>query len=79
MRLFDVEPTGRLLSRFSSDMSLIDKKLAPTFQRFMQFVMLCVSAIVVNAFISPWSLIIAVPIVAVFYILQRFFRTSSRF
>ena len=28
LRLLDVEPVGRLLNRFSSDMSVIDKKLA---------------------------------------------------
>jgi ABC-type multidrug transport system fused ATPase/permease subunit len=78
IRLFDVEPTGRLLNRFSSDMGVIDKKLAQTFQRLLQFVLLCVSAIVVNAIISLWSLAMAVPIVGIFYVLQRFFRTSAR-
>uniref|UniRef100_A0A0N8CA55 ATP-binding cassette sub-family C member n=1 Tax=Daphnia magna TaxID=35525 RepID=A0A0N8CA55_9CRUS len=77
-RLFDVEPTGRLLNRFSSDMSMIDKKLATTVQRLVQFVLMCLSAIVINVVISPWSLLIAVFIVIIFYMLQRFFRTSAR-
>lgn len=59
-------------------MAMIDKKLATTFQRLVQFVLMCLSAIVVNVFISRWSLVIALVIVAVFYVLQRFFRTSAR-
>ena len=77
-RLFDLEPTGRLLNRFNSDTSMIDKKLATTLQRLVQFVLMCLSAIVVNVVISPWSLLIATAIVAVFYCLQSFFRTSAR-
>ena len=59
-------------------MAMIDKKLATTFQRLVQFVLMCLSAIVVNVIITPWSLIIASVIVAVFYVLQRIFRTSAR-
>ena len=73
-----MEPTGRLLNRFNSDMAMIDKKLATTFQRLVQFVLMCLSAIVVNVIITPWSLIIASVIVSVFYVLQRIFRTSAR-
>lgn len=57
---------------------MIDKKLATTLQRLVQFVLMCLSAIVVNAFISRWSLLIAMVIIFVFYVLQRFFRTSAR-
>lgn len=78
-RFFDEQPTGRLLNRFSTDMSMIDKKLATAFQRLVQFVLMCLSAIVVNVFITPYSLVIAVIIVTVFYMLQRFFRTSARY
>ena len=77
-RLFDLEPTGRLLNRFNTDTSMIDKKLATTFQRLVQFVLMCLSAIVVNVVISPWSLLVATLIVAIFYCLQRIFRTSAR-
>lgn len=59
-------------------MAMIDKKLATTLQRLVQFVLMCLSAIVVNAFISRWSLLIAMVIIFVFYVLQRFFRTSAR-
>lgn len=79
VQLFDVEPTGRLLNRFSSDMSMIDKKLATTVQRLVQFVLMCMSAIVVNIVISRWSLLITLIIVIIFYLLQRFFRTSARY
>lgn len=47
-------------------------------QRFLQFVFLCLSAIVVNAIVNPWFLIVAIPIVIIYYGLQRFYRFSSR-
>lgn len=47
-------------------------------QRFLQFVFLCLSAIVVNALVNPWFLIVAVPIVGIYYFIQKFYRFSSR-
>lgn len=58
---------------------MIDKKLATTVQRLVQFVLMCLSAIVINVAISPWSLLLALLIVIIFYLLQRFFRTSARY
>jgi len=49
-----------------------------TFQRLMQFVLLCASAIAVNGVNHATTLAMALPIVGVFYLLQRFFRTSAR-
>ncbi|CAG7720775.1 unnamed protein product [Allacma fusca] len=78
MQFFDSTPTGRIITRFSSDMALIDRKLATSLQRFLQFLFLCISAIAVNAIVNPWILLGAIPIIAIYFFIQRFYRVSSR-
>ncbi|KAL1140983.1 hypothetical protein AAG570_000909, partial [Ranatra chinensis] len=76
--VFDNTPLGRILARFSTDISVIDKKLATSIQRLIQFLSLCFSSILVNSIITPWFLALAVPLCILFYIVQKFYRTSSR-
>lgn len=78
VRFFECTPIGRIINRFSTDMSVIDKKIATSIQRLLQFLLLCFSAIVLNAVVTPWFLIVAVPICIVYYVLQHFYRCSSR-
>lgn len=75
---FEIMPLGRILSRFSTDINIIDKKLATSIQRLLQFLFLCFSAILVNSIVTPWFLIIAIPICIMYYVVQKFYRSSSR-
>ncbi|KAJ9596446.1 hypothetical protein L9F63_012530, partial [Diploptera punctata] len=78
VRFFECTPVGRIINRFSTDMSVIDKKIATSIQRLVQFLLLCFSAIVVNAVVTPWFLTVAVPICVIYFVTQRFYRCSSR-
>ncbi|XP_014240364.1 ATP-binding cassette sub-family C member Sur isoform X2 [Cimex lectularius] len=78
LKVFETTPLGRILARFSTDINVIDKKLATSIQRLIQFLLLCFSAILVNSIVTPWFLILAVPICIFYYIIQRFYRCSSR-
>ncbi|XP_015595444.1 ATP-binding cassette sub-family C member Sur isoform X2 [Cephus cinctus] len=75
---FEHTPIGRILNRFSADMGVIDKKLSTSVQRLTAFMLLCGSAMLVNAIISPWFLIAALPTCMAYYFLQRFYRRSAR-
>lgn len=75
---FDLMPLGRILARFSTDVNVVDKKLATSIQRLLQFLLICFSAIVVNSIVTPWFLLVAVPICIMYYLVQRFYRSSSR-
>ncbi|XP_063225209.1 ATP-binding cassette sub-family C member Sur isoform X2 [Bacillus rossius redtenbacheri] len=78
MRFFESTPVGRVINRFSTDMGVIDKKLATSIQRLLQFLLLCFSAIFVNAVVTLWFLLLAVLICVVYYLVQHFYRCSSR-
>ncbi|XP_012265786.2 ATP-binding cassette sub-family C member Sur [Athalia rosae] len=75
---FEKTPIGRILTTFSADMGVIDKKLSTVIQRTTAFVLLCGSAILVNVFISPWFLVAAVLTCIAYFLLQRFYRRSAR-
>ncbi|XP_012522703.2 ATP-binding cassette sub-family C member Sur [Monomorium pharaonis] len=69
---------GKILSRFSADMSVIDKKMATAIKRLTSFVLLCGSVTIINIVISPWFLIAVVPISCAYYGLQKFYRRGAR-
>lgn len=75
---FELTPIGKILNIFSSDISIIDKKLSISFQRLTLFVLLCCSSIIINIIVSPWFIIAAIPICFIYYWLQKFYRKTAR-
>ncbi|XP_055944779.1 ATP-binding cassette sub-family C member 9-like isoform X1 [Argiope bruennichi] len=78
MKFFDSTPVGRIINRFSSDMSTIDKKLPVTLPILLRFILLCLSAIIVDMIVTPYFIIVVIPVAAIYYFLQHFFRYTSR-
>ncbi|XP_017042869.2 ATP-binding cassette sub-family C member Sur [Drosophila ficusphila] len=78
LHFFQVTPLGRIVNRFSNDMAVIDKKIAATGQRLLQFTLLCVSAILINVSITTWILVLTLPICLAYYVIQKFYRCSAR-
>ncbi|EDW52361.1 GM11960 [Drosophila sechellia] len=78
LHFFQVTPLGRIVNRFSNDMAVIDKKIAATGQRLLQFTLLCLSAILINVTITPWILLLTLPICGAYYLIQKFYRCSAR-
>ncbi|KAG8183008.1 hypothetical protein JTE90_017096 [Oedothorax gibbosus] len=78
MKFFDSTPVGRVINRFSSDMSTIDKKIPVTLPILLRFILLCLSAIVVDMIVTPYFIIVVIPVAAIYYFLQHFFRFTSR-
>ena len=78
MLFFQNQPLGRLLNRFSKDLTLCDEMLILTFYDFLQCIFMIVGTLVITAAIIPFTLIAIPPILVVFYILRRYYLVTSR-
>uniref|UniRef100_UPI00398F0A29 ATP-binding cassette sub-family C member 8-like isoform X2 n=1 Tax=Pristiophorus japonicus TaxID=55135 RepID=UPI00398F0A29 len=78
LRFFETTPVGRILNRFSSDFKTIDDQIPSNLERLMWHIMMCLSAIVINVIVTPFFLLPVIPLLVLYYFLQRFFRASAR-
>ncbi|XP_071321048.1 ATP-binding cassette sub-family C member 4-like isoform X2 [Trachinotus anak] len=75
---FDVNPIGRILNRFSKDISQMDSMLPITFVDFYQLFLQNAGVVAVAASVIPLILIPVVPLLLVFLYLRRFYLSTSR-
>ncbi|XP_015207586.1 ATP-binding cassette sub-family C member 9 isoform X2 [Lepisosteus oculatus] len=78
IRFFDVTPLGQILNRFSADTNIIDQHIPPTWESLTRSTLLCLSAIGVITFVTPYFLIAMVPLAVAFYFIQKYFRVASK-
>lgn len=76
--LFEAHPIGRIINRFSYDMFVVDQKLPACVQRLVLVSLICISALVVNSIQSPIFIVFAVPMIAIYWWLQHYYRCTSR-
>ncbi|XP_041114287.1 ATP-binding cassette sub-family C member 9-like isoform X3 [Polyodon spathula] len=78
IRFFDITPLGQMLNRFSADTNIIDQHIPPTLESLTRSTLLCLSAIGVIAFVTPFFLIAMLPLGIAFYFIQKYFRVASK-
>ncbi|XP_022080967.1 ATP-binding cassette sub-family C member 9-like isoform X2 [Acanthaster planci] len=78
MRFFDTTPVGRILNRFSGDTNVVDAALINNVWFFLESTFRCLTAIIVNSIVSPIFIVIMLPVFICYFILQRYFITTSR-
>ncbi|XP_003391839.2 PREDICTED: canalicular multispecific organic anion transporter 2-like [Amphimedon queenslandica] len=78
MSFFDTTPLGRLVNRFSKDIQVTDEKINIDLQKILLSLFSTIGAIISISLVSPWFLIVVVPITIVYLIVQRFYIATSR-
>jgi ATP-binding cassette subfamily C (CFTR/MRP) protein 4 len=78
MSFFQSVPHGRLMNRFSKDISLMDEMLPQIFFDFVQCFFLTVGCILLAGVLLKYSLILIPFLLVGFYQLRKFYMKSSR-
>uniref|UniRef100_A0A8D2NWD7 ATP-binding cassette sub-family C member 9 n=1 Tax=Zosterops lateralis melanops TaxID=1220523 RepID=A0A8D2NWD7_ZOSLA len=78
IRFFDMTPLGLILNRFSADTNIIDQHIPPTLESLTRSTLLCLSAIGMISYATPWFLVALVPLGIAFYFIQKYFRVASK-
>ncbi|XP_046361919.2 multidrug resistance-associated protein 1-like [Haliotis rufescens] len=78
MSFFDTTPTGRIVNRFSQDMDTIDTRMPSLVEYATNTLFQVLSSIIVISFTTPIFLVVVVPLVVLYYFIQRFYVTTSR-
>ncbi|XP_067674237.1 multidrug resistance-associated protein 1-like [Haliotis asinina] len=78
MSFFDTTPTGRIVNRFSQDMDTIDIRMPTTVEYSFNTTFQVISSIIIISYTTPIFLVVVVPLVAIYFLVQRFYVTTSR-
>ncbi|CAG9761169.1 unnamed protein product [Ceutorhynchus assimilis] len=78
MSFFDTTPSGRILSRFSSDIIGIDLRLPMAFNVFFQNSFRVLGTIGVICFTTPLFIVVIVPLLILYIFIQRYYVATSR-
>ncbi|XP_048355473.1 ATP-binding cassette sub-family C member 9 isoform X9 [Sphaerodactylus townsendi] len=78
IRFFDTTPLGLILNRFSADTNIIDQHIPPTLESLTRSTLLCLSAIGMISYATPFFLLALMPIGIAFYFIQKYFRVASK-
>ena len=78
MSFFDTNPTGRITNRFSSDLDAVDQVIPFQMADFMWCLLEAIAIIIIISYTTPEFLIVAVPLLITYYLIQRYYIVSSR-
>ncbi|XP_030766732.1 probable multidrug resistance-associated protein lethal(2)03659 isoform X2 [Sitophilus oryzae] len=78
MRFFTVNPSGRILNRFSRDMNQVDEALPVTLLDTLQISLTVVAITTVVTTVNPWMLLPTIIMLTIFYFMRVVFLATSR-
>ncbi|KAF9965910.1 hypothetical protein BGZ70_003814 [Mortierella alpina] len=78
MSFFDTTPVGRILNRFSSDVSAVDSQLPEMLPSFLSFSSTILGIMFVISYSTPIFLIAVPPLLLVFTLIQDYYVKTSR-
>jgi ATP-binding cassette subfamily C (CFTR/MRP) protein 4 len=78
MKFFEANPAGRILNRFSKDLSIVDELLPITCFDFLTCIILVFGSIISIAIVAPYVLLVLIPILPLFHVVRSHYIQSSR-
>ena len=78
LAFFDTTPLGRVIQRFTKDTATLDNTLGNSVSSFASFFLLLLGTLCVMSWVMPALLPCLVPIGALYYYVQHFFRPGYR-
>ncbi|XP_060528661.1 multidrug resistance-associated protein 1-like [Cylas formicarius] len=78
MSFFDVTPSGRILGRFSSDISIVDMSLPFLFNIFFMSLLRVAGTLIVISYTTPLFITVIIPTGILYMLIQRYYVATSR-
>lgn len=78
LRFFDSTPIGRILQRFSRDVEAVDIQLQWSFETTVRCLVSIATALFLILGVLPVLLVVVVPVLWLYYVLQRDYRVPAR-
>ncbi|XP_015764590.1 PREDICTED: multidrug resistance-associated protein 1-like [Acropora digitifera] len=78
MSFFESTPLGRIVNRFSKDISTIDDKVPMSLASFLRTFCTVVGTIIAISFATPMFLVVIIPLGALYFFIQRIYVATSR-
>ena len=75
---FDVNPVGRILSRFTKDLDILDNNLINVIRMSLSDLSQLVGAITLVAIVEKFFLVTIIPVALAYYIIYNFYQRTSR-
>ncbi|KAM4032250.1 ATP-binding cassette sub-family C member 2 [Anomaloglossus baeobatrachus] len=78
MQFFDTTPTGRIVNRFAKDIFTVDETIPMSFRSWISCILGVISTLFIICWATPIFAAVIVPLVILYYFVQRFYVTTSR-
>ncbi|XP_066905610.1 multidrug resistance-associated protein 1 [Halyomorpha halys] len=78
MSFFDTTPQGRILSRFSKDIDVVDNAIPYNLKQLLMFLSAVIGTLLLISYSTPLFIVVIIPIGIVYYLIQRMYVTTSQ-